>query len=181
MKYFWREKNAMGCAGKGEILNPTKEELEKELVSKLWQKLDRIEIIFDKNARKQYWEQDEKPKKIKLEDYSEEELQQLIGMNVVVDFLQLIHDLCQFYSVSFNSFKRQPQNLDIEGIKVVLRENIGHVGSKNIEITLSNIYNLILSLMKILNLNYDIVENKRLEKEKKQGNFYNGKYVLIEI
>lgn len=181
MRYFWRERNALSCAGKGIISNPTKKELEKELILKLWQKLDRIEIIFDINARRKYWEQDKKPKKFKLEDYSEEELQQMIGMNVVVDFLQLIHDLCQFYSVSFNSFKRQPQNLDIEGIKVALKENIGLVGSKNTEITLSNIYNLILSLMKILNLNYDIVENKRLEKEKNQGNFYNGKYVLIEI
>ncbi len=66
-------------------------------------KLDRVEIIYNKDARRKYWEQDEKPKKIKLEDYSEEELQQLIGMNVVVDFLQLIHNLCQFNKIDFNA------------------------------------------------------------------------------
>ena len=180
MRYFWREKNALSCIGKGKIINPTKEELGEELILKLWQKLDRVEIIYNKDARRKYWEQDEKPKKIKLEDYSEKKLQQLIGMNVVVEFLQLIHDLCQFNKIDFNALKKQPQNLNFNEVKQELRINIEKIDG-NIKIALNNILNIILSLINLLNLNYDIVEKKRLEKEKKQGNFYNGKYVLIEI
>lgn len=39
-KYFWREKNANKCVGKFEVIEPTKQELEKELILKFEQKLD---------------------------------------------------------------------------------------------------------------------------------------------
>ncbi len=35
MIYFWREKNAGKCADKGKIIEPTREQLEKELILKV--------------------------------------------------------------------------------------------------------------------------------------------------
>ena len=51
MRYFWREKNAEKCVGKYEVKTPTKKELEKELIAKLEQKIDKIDAVFNKNAR----------------------------------------------------------------------------------------------------------------------------------
>ena len=63
MVYFWREKNADKCAEKWKIVKPTREELGKELILKVEQKLSRIDVVFNKTARLEYYTTDKKPKK----------------------------------------------------------------------------------------------------------------------
>ena len=104
MKYFWREKNAIMCIGKFQVFEPTVQELEKELILKFEQKLNRINIIFDKNARKAYYQQDKKPKQ-DITGLTEKQIQQKLGLRVVVDFFQLIKDLCNFYEIDIKTEK----------------------------------------------------------------------------
>lgn len=179
-KYFWREKNADACMGKGKVFEPTREELKAELVAKLRQKLDRVDVIFDKAARKNYWETDEKSKSFNLEDFSEEELQRKIGLNVVVDFLQLTRDLCQFYEIELR--RQNPNKLSVEDIKKQYEINIKSLDDESeIQSSVENILRTTISLMNLLGLAFEDVEQKRKEKEEKQGSFYKGKYVIIDL
>ena len=181
-KYFWREKNAENCKTKGLVIMPTKDELKAELTKKLWQKLDRVNLIFDKKARLDYWEKDEKPKNYKLEDYSEEELQRKIGANVAVDFLQLVRDLCQFYGIKILNKNLPKSNLSLDEIKIDLKDNIMLLEKEiTIEKAIRNIFKITISLINLLNLDFEKVEHMRKEKEEKQGSFLNGKYVIIDM
>ena len=47
-KYFWREKNANNYIGKCNIVVPTSDELFKEIIKKFEEKLEMIDVIFDK-------------------------------------------------------------------------------------------------------------------------------------
>ena len=53
-KYFWREKNADLQIGKYEVIVPTKKQLFDELIKKLHEKVEMIDVIFDKEKRQQY-------------------------------------------------------------------------------------------------------------------------------
>lgn len=182
IKYFWREKNAENCKTKGIVITPTKNELKAELTKKLWQKLDRVNLIFDKKARLDYWEKDEKPKNYKLEDYSEEELQRKIGANVAVDFLQLVRDLCQFYGIKILNKNLPKSNLSLDEIKIGLKDNIMLLEKQiDIENAIKNIFELTISLINLLNFEIKKVESMRKEKEEKQGGFLHGKYVIIDM
>ena len=184
-KYFWREKNADKFVGRYEVIVPTKEELEKELILKFEQKLGRIDIIFDKNAREKYYREDKKPKEIKLEGLTEEEIQQKIGLNVVVDFLQVVYDFSKFKGVNFEillskNFKT-PRKRSAEKIKSSIQKTIEDLKAKNnVNEALLQIYFSSRALAKLLKLDFGEVYKKQQEKQEVQGNFLNGKYVIFE-
>lgn len=176
-KYFWREKNALFCMDKAKVYNPSPEELERELVKKLAQKVDRIDVIFDKKAREEYYKNDKKPKELKLESYTESELQALLGTQYLADFLQVLCDLCDFYKIDRNLQKIDCQN-DKEIIKAIISQSVIELQCKqNIKENLQKVAGAVAMLADMLNLSHEMLEEKRIEKEKKQGSFLKGKYV----
>lgn len=178
-KYFWREKNANFFLGKNEVIEPTKEELERELILKFAQKLDRIDVIFDRNAREDYFINDKKPKP-NIENMSESEIQQKIGLNVVVDFIQVVRDICEFYKYDFKKLSSKSHNkITKEEIKRNIKNDINNLFIRqDIFDRINDIYQNAIYLANLLNLDLELIEQTRKEKEEKQGNFFNGKYVI---
>ena len=180
-KYFWREKNADSCKGKGQIILPTREELERELILKLEQKLGRMALIFDKEARMEYFLKDKKPKRIKIDDLSEEEIQRVLGKNVIIDFLQVLMDLCNFYEIDFNTLSSCPQKIAKEGISAKIKENIDNLlSNKKIKQSIEQIYTANIALANLLKLDLNDIEKQRKIIEQKEGCFFKGKYVVFD-
>lgn len=179
-KYFWREKNADSCVGKGQIILPTSEELERELILKLDQKLGRMTFIFDKKAREEYFKL-KKPKRINIENLSEEETQRVVGKNVIVDFMQIIMDLCGFYKIDIKTLKNKDQTMEKEEIFAKIKEGIDNLLlKKKINPSIEIIYNCNVALANMLGLDLNDIEMQRKAVEQKEGSFLKGKYVLFK-
>ena len=181
MKYFWREKNAKSCAGQAKIVEPTREELEQELILKVEQKLSRIDVVFDPKAREQYYLTDKKPKK-NLDGLSEKEIVGLLGKRVAVDFLQLCFDLADFYGLNKN-FVTKPEKVTVEELKIKVKsvvENLqnGRKGEKKMQV--EKLFGCARDMASLCDTSWEDVETLQAEKEVEEGSFYQGKYVIFE-
>ena len=179
-RYFWREKNADLFLGKNEVILPTREELEEELVKKLAQKVERLIMIYNKKARELYFSKDEKANDIKLENLSEKEIQKIIGFNVAVDFLQLIKDLCLFYNIKVEKPLKGNQIANsFEELATDIYKQIENLLKKTQVVdSIQAIYNSIFTLSEMLDLSFNEIEEQQIKREEKQGSFYKGKYVI---
>ena len=176
-KYFWREKNAEFQIGKFEVVAPTSEQLFDELVKKIYEKIEMIDVIFDENQRRFYLR---KKGKIIDDNIPEIVIQQKIGTRVIVDFLQLVKDVCELKSIKVKSTCRH-NKIEKEKIKLTLENAILELKTNDrIEIGIDLIYDVILSLAETLSLKYEVLEMERQKVEDLEGSFYNGKYVLMD-
>lgn len=80
---FWREKNANYYLEKCQVLSLSNEELFEEIVKKFEDKLEMINVIFDKEKRNEYLKK--KNKSISSET-PETIIKQKIGTRLIVDF-----------------------------------------------------------------------------------------------
>lgn len=184
MRYFWREKNAEKCVGKYEVKTPTKKELEKELIAKLEQKIDKIDAVFNKNARIGYYRKQNKTMP-DFSKYTEKQIQQKLGARLVVDFLQLSKDLCDFYDIDSVTVIEVKNALSYSDIKSKETKAVQMLKSyiKNNTNPFSEVIFLIdegaWNLAKLLNLTKDEIFQLFHKVNEKEGSFFNGKYVLI--
>ena len=178
MVYFWREKNADKCAEKWKIVKPTREELGKELILKVEQKLSRIDVVFNKTARLEYYTTDKKPKK-SLEGLSEKQIINLLGTRVSVDFAQLYFDFCDFYGFEKQEVKNEFENLNVSDLKIEVGEIISDL--KNGKDLVFSVQKLLMTAKQIANLcgaTWKDVCFLREQKEEEEGSFFKGKYVF---
>ena len=168
-RYFWREKNAYSCAESGQVIDPTREELEQELVLKLVQKLNRSTLIFDKQARTNYLA-NQTQSRIKIENLSEEEIQREVGKNVIVDFVQVLMDLSQ-----------GSQKMTKEEVYAKIKRSIDNLLlKKKVKQSIEQIYLANIALADLLKLNLADIEKQRAFIEQSEGNFFKGKYVVFK-
>lgn len=175
-KVFWREKNADSFIDKAEIIIPSKEELFASIVDKLKEKIFMIDVIFDENSRNQYLSE---KNKIIPEGTPLIVIQQKIGTRVVIDFLQLTKDLASLIDVDINENFSQNVIMNKEEIKEQLSLAIADL-YKNTALHLNEIVDITFKLMNLLELKYEKIEEQRKLIEEKEGNFYKGKYVILE-
>ena len=166
IKYFWREKNANIYVGKNEVVDPNKEELFDELVKKNEEKLQMLNVIFDKGKRIEYLTKKSKTIPIGTPEIA---VQQKIGTRVIIDFLQLIYDICEL--------KGLKQNFSYEFI-LRTKEAIEELKNKTND-SLVLIHKNIMSLIGILSLSYNNLEQERQKIEEKEGSFLKGKFVIM--
>lgn len=174
MRWFWREKNANIYIEKNEVVVPNKQELFEELVKKFEEKLQMINIIFNKEKRSEYLA---KKNKIIPEGTPEIIIQQKIGTRVVIDLLQLIKDTCELkgFKQDFSHVLiSQTQEEIYNSIKLAIEE----LKSKTND-SLIIIHKNIISLIEILSLSYDNLEQERQRIEEKEGSFLKGKFVIV--
>ena len=172
-KYFWREKNANSFGGKCEVIVPTSDELYKEIIKKIEEKLKMIDVIFDKTKRAEYLS---KKNKTILKETPELVIRQKIGSRVIVDFLQLVKDLCNLKNIKID-YTKFATHKNKEEIYLSLKNAVSNLKS-NTKDSLIIIYENILNLTNVLSLNYEILEIERQKIEEKEGNFYKGKIVI---
>lgn len=175
-KVFWREKNADVFMDKAEIIIPSKEELFISIIDKLKEKIFMVDVIFDSDARNQYLK--EKNKNIP-EGTPLIVIQQKIGTRVIIDFLQLAMDLAALVNVSVNINSDDGVILNQDDIKQQLLVCINDLNSNKNE-NINKICSIALNLMNLLGLDYEKIEEQRKLIEEKEGNFYKGKYVILE-
>ena len=181
MIYFWREKNADKCAGKGKIVEPTREQLEEELILKVEQKLSRIDVVFDCNAREEYYLTDKKPKK-RLDGMSEKEIVQLLGRKLAVDFAQLSFDLSDFYGFDKN-FDVMVEATSVQAVKekvVSILESLKKKDNRRMKMQIENLFGCAREIAKLSDASWEDVEALRCEREENEGSFFRGKYVVFD-
>lgn len=177
-RYFWREKNALKFKDILRVWDPSKEELECELSLKLLQKLEKIDIIFDKQKRLEFVASSRK-KIQSFEGLNEGEIEKKIGLGVIVDFFQLINDISNFYNIDFIVANSSLIENDIGTIKHKIGDAIDRIKKKDrILSNLQKIYEMVCCLANILNLSSRDIEKEMQRKELKEGSFLKGKYVL---
>lgn len=177
MVYFWREKNAEKCAGKCKVVEPTREELGKELILKVEQKLSRIDVVFDKTARLEYFTTDKKPKK-SLEGLSEKQIINLLGTRVAVDFAQLYFDFCDFYGLEKQDVKNEFENLDEGNLKIEVGKIINDLkNGKNLDFSVQKLLMTAKQIAKLCGATWRDVCLLREQKEVEEGSFFRGKFV----
>ena len=132
-----------------------------------------IDVIFDKIKRNEYLS---KKNRTILKETPELVIEQKIGSRVVIDFLQLVKDLCNLKNIKID-FPNFVSPKSKEKIYLSIKNAISNLKISTKD-SLIIIYENILSLTKILSLNYDIIENERQKVEEKEGSFYKGKIVL---
>ena len=172
-KYFWRERNADKFINEFSVIQPTKQELFDEIVKKFYEKLEMINVIFDKTKRKEYLS---KKNKTIPENIPEIVIQQKIGTRVIVDFLQLIKDMCELKNLQLNLLNENSHKSK-EEIIISIENSIKNIEQQAQE-SLIQIFYEILNLTKLLSLNYDKIECERQKVEEKEGSFYKGKFVI---
>ena len=172
-KHFWREKNANNFIEKCDIVVPTSDELFEEIIKKFEEKLEMIDVIFDKIKRNEYLS---KKNRTILKETPELVIEQKIGSRVVIDFLQLIKDLCNLKNIKIN-FPNIASSKSKEEIYLSMKNAIFNLKT-NTKDSLIIIYENILNLTNILSLNYEMLEVERQKVEEKEGSFYKGKIVL---
>lgn len=172
-KYFWREKNANSFIGKCKIVIPTSDELFEEIIKKFKEKLKMIDVIFDKTKRAEYLS---KKNKTIPKEMPELVIRQKIGSRVIVDFLQLVKDLCNLKNIKID-YTKFATHKNKEEIYLSLKNTVSNLKS-NTKDSLIIIYENILNLTNVLSLNYEILEIERQKIEEKEGNFYKGKIVI---
>lgn len=173
-KYFWREKNADKFINEFSVLQPTKQELFDEIIKKFYEKLDMINVIFDKTKRNEYLS---KKNKTIPKNTAEIVIQQKIGTRVIVDFLQLIKDLSDLKNITL---QLKEHNLGLKNeieIYNFLKIEILKLKMNTAE-SLQEVLNIILFLVRFLSLKYDILEIERQKVEEKEGSFLKGKFVI---
>ena len=106
-------------------------------------------------------------------------VQQKIGTRVIVDFLQLIYDLTKVIEVGFNFNIQVRDEVTEKEIKENIEKNVFSL-KENTIVKLEEIYINIFELSKLLDLNFNELENERKVIEEKEGSFYKGKYVVFE-
>lgn len=176
MRYFWREKNADKFLGRFKVERPDRQSLERELILKLEQKLGRLDVVFDKEAREKYYQNDPKPKK-SLEGLTEKEIVRLLGTNLAVDFLQLCFDFCDFYGFD-KLFESSAKGLTLGEVKGNLNRIIEDLkNGTNKEEQMENLFGCAVETAGLSDAMWEDVEALRSEKEEDEGTFFNGKYV----
>lgn len=172
-KYFWREKNANKFIEEFTVISPTKQELLDEIVKKFYEKLEMINVIFDNTKRNEYLS---KKSKTIPEGTPEIVIQQKIGTRVIIDFLQLIKDMCELKNLHLN-LSDTNSNKNKEEIIISIQSSIKNVKKQSQESLVQIFYN-IMNLINLLSLNYDKMECERQKVEEKEGSFYKGKFVI---
>lgn len=172
-KYFWREKNANKFIEEFTVISPTKQELLDEIVKKFYEKLEMINVIFDNTKRNEYLS---KKNKAIPEGTPEIVIQQKIGTRVIIDFLQLIKDMCELKNLHLN-LSDTNSNKNKEEIIISIQSSIKNIKKQSQESLVQIFYN-IMNLINLLSLNYDKMECERQKVEEKEGSFYKGKFVI---
>jgi len=173
-KYFWREKNALCFLNQFKIKTPNKNELVDEIIKKFNEKLEMINVIFNKEKRNDYLKK--KNKSIPSET-PELLVKQKIATRVIVDFLQLIKDLSDLKNINITFGKTETNIKNEFEIYNSLKIEILNLYA-NTNKSLNNIFNIILFLIRLLSLNYDKLEIERKEIEEKEGSFLKGKIII---
>ena len=132
-----------------------------------------IDVIFDKTKRADYLS---KKNKTIPKEMPELVIRQKIGSRVIVDFLQLVKDLCNLKNIKIG-YPKFATHKNKEEIYLSMKNAISNLKS-NTKDSLIIIYENILNLTNVLSLNYEILEIERQKIEEKEGNFYKGKIVI---
>lgn len=175
---FFREKNALSIKN-AKIVNPSKDELNDFLIKKLIEKANHIETIYDNQLRNNYLK-----KKDKFEianKHTEEYVKKFLAQRLSVDLFQLLNDMCLNYDIKINF----DNNKNLSYNELEIRENILKIcedinGKKAIYNKMKNLLNLFVCYLKIYNLSLKTIKANMIEVENKEGNFYNGKIVIME-
>ena len=152
---FWREHNCTNFTS----ITPTRLELETLLIEKVKEKTEKIKLIENCTTHMENLE----TKKLRL----------------CADLLQLIDDLTEYYGVSFTKNVKPKNYTNLEIYQNILNK-ISKLNVKNCKTILKNIYVLILSYIKNLNINIESVEAEKLNVLQKDGSYIKGKFVLAD-
>lgn len=174
--YFFREKNADSFIGKDgvTVLNVSKEDLFDNIKSKLIEKVEMVNVIFEKSSRESYLKEKGKV----IDTYIPEvEVQQKIGTRVIIDFLDLIYSICKLLKVSLDTEILKEESISIN-FYIDLRKYVEDLCEENnIVENIQSIFDTIFFMAKYLGLKMQDLERERKEVELKEGSFYNGKLV----
>ena len=171
-KYFWREKNADSLIGEYEVVVPTNEQLFDELIKKMYEKAEMIDVIFNKEKRLKYLQS---KGKVVDDNILEIVIQQKIGSRVIVDFMQLTLDICSAKNIKFQELNNI--KLEKEKIKDYIIEALSNI-REEFDNSVSKICGAYICLAEILQLNITNLEMERQKIEDKEGTFYKGKFVI---
>lgn len=122
-----------------------------------------IDVIFDKAKRNEYLS---KKNKTIPKETPELVIQQKIGSRVIVDFLQLVKDLCKLKNINID-FPNLASHKNKEEIYLSMKNAISNLktSTKN---SLLIIYENTLNLTNILSLNYEMLEADKKLKRKRE-------------
>ena len=173
---FMREKNA-DFFDKEKHISLDEKNLKLELVRKLQEKVAMFDVVFDKQARAVYLKQ--KNKQIS-EDISEFEIQQKIGLRVLVDYFDLVYSLAKIQNINKEKLFNYNELNSVKTLKTrVLKVTNLLIKTSVSEDLLIELFGFIMSLANYLKFNIDDIE-KELEKvNNKEGSFLNGKLIKI--
>ena len=176
MYKFWKEYNANLFNNKFVVYEPDRNTIFKELVNKCQEKCQMIDVIFNRNKRQQYLEN--KGKSIPC-GTPELVVKQKIGTRVIVDLLQLIKDLRQFFGKNITLKKHNILPGTVEDTKFLLNNAISIMNTDTYN-AINQMYNATAQLSILLELNLDDLEIERQKVEEKEGSFLKGKIVKLD-
>ncbi len=176
-KKFYREINANSIK-EAKLEIPSKDELQVALVEKLREKTEHINVLINNSDRESYL-----LKKNKFEEskkYSEQEIKSLLAKRLIVDMFQLFSDLQRTFNENLKITLSLREGFNEEQIQKELFWCCDKLLTKK---TKSEIFEEIainlFSLSNLYGFTLDEIENERKRVEEKEGNYYNGKYVII--
>ncbi len=173
---FMREKNA-DYFDKEKHISLDEKNLKLEIIRKLQEKVAMFDVVFDKQARVVYLEQ--KNKQVS-EDISEFEIQQKIGLRVLVDYFDLIYSLAKIQDISKEKLFNYNIIDSVKTLKTrVLKVTVLLIRTEVSEDLLIELFGFVMSLANYLKFTIEDIE-KELEKvNNKEGSFLNGKLIKI--
>ena len=174
--YFFREKNADSFIGKDgvTVLEVSGDELLRNIKNKLIEKVEMINVIFEKSSRESYLKEKGKVIDMYIPEF---EIQQKIGTRVIVDFLDLIYSLCKLLNISLDTTIVQDESVSIN-FYIDLRKYVEDLcEDNNVSENIQLIFDTIFFMSKYLGLKMQELDKERKIIEYNEGSFYNGKLV----
>ena len=106
-------------------------------------------------------------------------VKQKFGTRVIVDLLQLIKDLRQFFGKNITLKKHNILPGTVEDTKFLLNNAISIMNTDTYN-AINQMYNATAQLSILLELNLDDLEIERQKVEEKEGSFFKGKIVKLD-
>ena len=183
---FYREKNAKSIKDvKVDLRKPDEKELKEELIKKLEQKAGRIEIASDTKSVRKYLEEKIKREGSRFTKFnhvpSDSEAKNLMTRNICIDIAQVIKDISDCFGLKIEIKTKEISDLtELEISKKIFDLCKEFRKKKNKQTIFNQICSLYCEYANLFNYNLEEIEEERIVKEKKQGNFLRGLYVIFE-
>lgn len=173
---FFRKKNAESIKDNYEIITPSKKELEELLRDKLAEKLQMIDVVFDKQIRERYLK---RKNKVIERGITERQIQKQIGIRVLVDFYDLLDSLSRLKGVNLNKNTANKELLKTKTqIKNKMMEVVSMIGVRNhYEDYLNELEEALCSFANILEISHEEIQSEQKKIEEKEGSFFEGRIV----